>query len=74
LEEPLISANGAPDLYERRRAVLDLQYSRTFHGHRKSELRERNLPGTEVDIAPADKVWRSFSLGREYMAAIERLF
>jgi len=69
-----VGTNGAPDLYEQPRAVLDFVYSQKFGDHWKFKFRARNLLDAEVEITQGDKTRRSFSLGREYTAAIEWSF
>ena len=69
-----VGTNGAPDLYEQPRAVLDFVYSQKFGDHWKFKFRGTNLLDAEVEITQGDKTRRSFSLGREYTAAIEWSF
>jgi outer membrane receptor protein involved in Fe transport len=69
-----VGTNGAPDLYEQPRAVLDFVYSQKFREHWKFKFRARNLLDAEVEITQGDKIRRTFSLGREYTAAIEWSF
>jgi TonB-dependent receptor len=66
-----VGTNGAPDIYEQPRAVLDFVYSQKFGDHWKFKFRARNLLDAEVEISQGDKIRRAFSLGREYTAAVE---
>jgi hypothetical protein len=69
-----VGTNGAPDIYQQPRAVLDFVWSNTFGEHWKFKFRARNLLDAEVEITQGDKTRRSFSVGREYQAAIEWSF
>jgi TonB-dependent receptor len=69
-----VGTNGAPDIYQQPRAVLDFVYAHKFKEHWKFKFRARNLLDAEVEITQGDKTRRSFSVGREYQAAIEWSF
>ena len=69
-----VGTNGAPDIYQQPRPVLDFVYSQKFGDHWKFKFRARNLLNAEVEITQGDKTRRSFDVGREYTAAIEWSF
>ncbi|RPH95968.1 MAG: hypothetical protein EHM68_11845 [Lysobacterales bacterium] len=69
-----VGTNGAPDIYQQPRAVLDLVYAHKFRKHWKFKFRARNLLDAEVELTQGDKTRRSFYVGREYQAAIEWSF
>ncbi|MEE4215972.1 MAG: carboxypeptidase regulatory-like domain-containing protein, partial [Xanthomonadales bacterium] len=69
-----VGTNGAPDIYQEPRPVLDFVYSQKFGEHWKFKFRARNLLDTEVEITQGDRTRRSFTVGREYTAALEWSF
>jgi TonB-dependent receptor len=69
-----VGTNGAPDIYQQPRPVLDFVYSQKFKEHWKFKFRARNLLNSEVEITQGDETRRSFTVGREYTAAIEWSF
>lgn len=69
-----VGTNGAPDIYQQPRSVLDFVYAQKFRDHWKFKFRARNLLDAEVEITQGDKTRRSYTVGREYQAAIEWSF
>jgi TonB-dependent receptor len=69
-----VGTNGAPDIYQQPREQLDFVYAQKFGQHWKFKFRARNLLDAEVEITQGDKTRRSYSVGREYQAAIEWSF
>jgi hypothetical protein len=69
-----VGTNGAPDIYQQPREVLDFVYSQKFGDHWKFKFRARNLLDAEVELTQGDKTRRIFTVGREYTAAIEWSF
>jgi len=69
-----VGTNGAPDIYQQPQPSLDFVYAHRFKGHWKFKFRARNLLNPEVEITQGDKTRRSFTVGREYAAAIEWSF
>lgn len=69
-----VGTNGAPDIYQQPRSVLDFVYAHKFREHWKFKFRARNLLDAEVELTQGDKTRRSFYVGREYQAAIEWSF
>jgi TonB-dependent receptor len=66
-----VGTNGAPDIYQQPRPVLDFVYSQKFGEHWKFKFRARNLLNAEVEITQGGETRRSFDVGREYTAALE---
>ena len=66
-----VGINGAPDVYQEPRPVLDFVYAQKFRDHWKLKLRARNLLNAEVEITQGDKTRREFTVGREYQLALE---
>lgn len=66
-----VGTNGAPDIYQQPQPSLDFVYAHKFEGHWKFKFRARNLLNSEVEITQGDETRRSFTVGREYTAAIE---
>jgi TonB-dependent receptor len=66
-----VGTNGAPDIYQQPRPVLDFVYSQKFREHWKFKFRARNLLDAEVEITQGSETRRSFYVGREYQVAIE---
>jgi hypothetical protein len=66
-----VGTNGAPDIYQQPRSILDFVYSQKFADNWKFKFRARNLLNAEVEITQGDKTRRSFEVGREYTAALE---
>jgi TonB-dependent receptor len=66
-----VGTNGAPDVYQQPREVLDFVYAHKFRDHWKFKFRARNLLDAEVLVLQGDRVKTQFSLGREYTAALE---
>ena len=66
-----VGTNGAPDIYQQPQPSLDFVYSQEFGQHWKFKFRVRNLLDSEVEITQGDKTRRSFTVGREYTAALE---
>ncbi|MBT8058702.1 MAG: carboxypeptidase regulatory-like domain-containing protein [Gammaproteobacteria bacterium] len=66
-----VGINGAPDVYQEPRPVLDFVYAQKFRDHWKLKLRARNLLNAEVEITQGDKTRRKFTVGREYQLALE---
>ena len=69
-----VGTNGAPDIYQQPQPSLDFVYSQEFGQHWKFKFRVRNLLDSEVEITQGDKTRRSFTVGREYTAALEWSF
>jgi outer membrane receptor protein involved in Fe transport len=69
-----VGTNGAPDIYSQPRPILDFVYSQKFRKHWKFKFRARNLLDAEVELTQGDRTTRSFTVGREYQAAIEWSF
>ncbi len=69
-----VGTNGAPDIYQQPQPSLDFVYAQKFREHWKFKFRARNLLNPEVQITQGDETRRSFTVGREYAAAIEWSF
>ena len=66
-----VGTNGAPDVYQQPRDVLDFVYAHQFKDHWKFKFRARNLLDAEVLVLQGDKVKTQFDVGREYTVALE---
>ena len=66
-----VGTNGAPDIFQQPRHVLDFVYSQRLGDHWKIKFRARNLLDAPVEITQGDKIRRRFTVGREYTAAIQ---
>jgi len=69
-----VGTNGAPDLYQQPREALDFVWSQKFGQHWKFKFRARNLLDAPVEITQGGKLRRSYTVGREYTAALEWAF
>ncbi len=69
-----VGTNGAPDIYQQPQPSLDFVYAQKFREHWKFKFRARNLLNPEVQITQGGETRRSFTVGREYAAAIEWSF
>lgn len=69
-----VGTNGAPDIYQQPRPILDFVYSQKFKDHWKVKFRARNLLNAEVEITQGDKTRRGFTVGRDYQLSLEWSF
>lgn len=69
-----VGTNGAPDIYQQPREALDFVWSQKFGQHWKFKFRARNLLDAPVEITQGGKLRRSYTVGREYTAALEWSF
>lgn len=69
-----VGTNGAPDIYQQPREVLDFVYSQKFGDRWKFKFRARNLLDPEIEITQGGQTRRSFRVGREFTVALEWSF
>jgi TonB-dependent receptor len=71
-----VGTNGAPDVYSQPRPILDFVYAQAFGADDrwKFKFRARNLLDAEVELTQGGATTRSFTVGREYQAAVEWSF
>ena len=69
-----VGTNGAPDIYQQPREVLDFVYSQKFGDHWKFKFRARNLLDAEVELTQGPETKRTFFVGREFQVAAEYSF